>query len=55
MESKKSFYILCGLVVTLVGIGGGIATAADGHVAGVALILVSIPLAGLCLSSALMK
>ena len=52
MESSKSFYILCGLVVSVVGIGGGAAAAADGYVAGVAVILISIPLAGLCFSSA---
>ena len=53
MESSKSFYIFCGLAVTVVGIGGGSAAAADGHVAGVAAILISIPLAGLCFATAL--
>ena len=53
MESRKSFYIFCGLVVTVVGIGGGAAAAADGYVAGVAVVLVSIPLAGLCFASAM--
>ena len=51
----KAFYIFCGIVVTVVGVGGGIAAAADGYVAGVAVILVSIPLAGLCFSSALLE
>ena len=50
----KSFYIFCGIVVTVVGVGGGIAAAVDGYVVGVALVLVSIPLAGLCFSSALL-
>ena len=54
VRSRKSFYILCGLVVSVVGIGGGSAAAADGYVAGVAVILISIPLAGLCFSSALL-
>jgi hypothetical protein len=54
MRSRKSFYIFCGLVVSVVGIGGGSAAAADGYVAGVAVILISIPLAGLCFSSALL-
>ena len=53
VESSKSFYIFCGLVVTVVGIGGGSAAAADGYVAGVAVLLISIPLAGLCFASAL--
>lgn len=53
MRSSKSFYIFCGLVVTVVGIGGGAAAAADGYVAGVAVILISIPLAGLCFASAM--
>ena len=53
VESSKSFYIFCGLVVSVVGIGGGAAAAADGYVAGVAVILVSIPLAGLCFASAM--
>ena len=53
MESSKSFYIFCGSVVSVVGIGGGAAAAADGYVAGVAVILVSIPLAGLCFASAM--
>ena len=53
VESSKSFCIFCGLVVTVVGIGGGSAAAADGYVAGVAVILISIPLAGLCFASAL--
>ena len=55
MESSKSFFVFCGLVVTVVGIGGGAAAVADGYVAGVAVILISIPLAGLCFASALMK
>ena len=53
VESSRSFYIFCGLVVTVVGIGGGGAAAADGYVAGVAVILISIPLAGLCFATAL--
>ena len=52
VESSKSFCIFCALVVTVVGIGGGSA-AADGYVAGVAIVLISIPLAGLCFASAL--
>ena len=55
VRASKLFYIFCGLlVVTVVGIGGGAAAAADGYVAGVAVILISIPLAGLCFSSALL-
>ena len=53
VESSKSFYIFCGLVVTVVGIGGGSAAAAYGYVAGVAVVLISIPLAGLCFALAL--
>ena len=53
MESSKSFYIFCRLVVSVAGIGGGAAAAADGYVAGVAVILVSVPLAGLCFASAM--
>ena len=53
MESSKSFCIFCGLVITVVGIGGGSAAAADGYVAGVVIILISIPLAGLCFASTL--
>ena len=53
MESSRSFYIFCGLVVTVVGIGGGSAAAADGYVAGTAVILISIPLADLCFASAI--
>ena len=53
VESSKAFCIFCGLVVTVVGIGGGSAAAADGDVAGVAVVLISIPLAGLCFASAL--
>lgn len=53
VESSKSLYIFCGLVVTVVGIGGGSAAAADGYVAGVAIVLISIPLAGLCFALAL--
>ena len=53
MDSRKSFYIFCGLVVSVVGVGGGAAAAADGYVAGVAMILASIPLVGLCFASAM--
>ena len=53
VESSKSLWIFCGLVITVVGIGGGSAAAADGYVAGVAVVLISIPLAGLCVASAL--
>ena len=53
MESSKSFYIFCGLVVTVVGIGGGSAAVADGNVAGVVEILINIPLAGLRFASTL--
>ena len=53
MESSKSFCIFCGLVITVVGIGGGSAAAADGYVVGVAVVLISIPLAGLCFALAL--
>ena len=52
-QPEKAAYIFCGLVVAVVGVGGGSAAAADGYVAGVAVILISIPLAGLCLASAL--
>ena len=53
VESSKSFCISCGLVVTVVGISGGSAAAANGYVAGVVVILISIPFAGLCFASAL--
>jgi hypothetical protein len=53
VESSKSFCIFCGFVITVVGIGGGSAAAADGYVVGVAVVLISIPLAGLCFASAL--
>jgi hypothetical protein len=36
------------------GVGGGIAAAADGYVAGVAVILISIPMAVLCFSEVLL-
>ena len=39
VESSKSLCIFCGLVITVVGIGGGSAAAADGYVAGVAVVL----------------
>jgi len=52
-KPEKAAYIFYGLVVAVVGIGGGGAAAADGYVAGVAVVLISIPLAGLCFSSAL--
>ena len=55
MESSRAFFVFCGLVVTIVGIGGGTAAAADGYVAGIAVVLISIPLAGLCFASAMMK
>ena len=51
MESSKSFNIFCGLIVTVVGIGGGSAAAADGYVAGVLVTLINIPLAGLRFAS----
>jgi len=50
----QAFYIFCGLVYLVVGVGGGIAAAADGYVAGVAVILISIPMAGLCFSEVLL-
>ena len=50
-KPEKAFYLFCGLVVAVVGVGGG--SAADGYVAGVAVVLVSIPLAGLCFALAL--
>ena len=53
VESSKSFSIFYGLVVTVSGIGGGSVAAADGYVGDVAVILISIPLAGLCFASAL--
>ena len=52
-KPAKAAYIFYGLVVAVVGVGGGSAAAADGYVAGVAVILISIPLAGLCFASAL--
>ena len=52
-KPAKAAYIFCGLVVSVVGVGGGSAAAADGYMAGVAVILISIPLAGLCFASAL--
>ena len=52
-KPAKAAYIFYGLVVSVVGVGGGSAAAADGYVAGVAVILISIPLAGLCFASAL--
>ena len=52
-KPAKGAYIFYGLVVSVVGVGGGSAAAADGYVAGVAVILISIPLAGLCFASAL--
>ena len=52
-KPEKAFYLFCGLVVAVVGVGGGSAAAADGYVAGVAVVLVSIPLAGLCFALAL--
>ena len=51
----QDFYIFCGLVYLGVGVGGGVAAAADGYVAGVAVILISIPMAGLCFSEALIE
>ena len=53
MESSNSFYTSSELGVTVVGIGEGSSAAADGYVAGVAVILISILLASLCLASAL--
>ena len=50
----QEFHIFCGLVFLVVGVGGGIAAAADVYVAGVAVILISIPMAGLCFSEALL-
>ena len=52
-KPAKAAYIFYGLVVSVVSVGGGSAAAADGYVAGVAVILISIPLAGLCFASAL--
>ena len=52
-KPAKAAYIFYGLVVSVVCVGGGSAAAADGYVAGVAVILISIPLAGLCFASAL--
>ena len=52
-KPEKAAYIFYGLVVAVVGVGGGSAAAADGYMVGVAVILISIPLAGLCLASAL--
>ena len=54
MRSSKSSHIFCGLVAAVVGIGGGATAVADGYVTGFAVILVSIPLAALCFSSALL-
>ena len=51
---RQGFYIFCGLVYLVIGVGGGIAAAADGYVAGVAVILISIPMAGLCFSEVLL-
>ena len=51
---RQAFYIFCGLVYLVIGVGGGIAAAADGYVAGVAVILISIPMAGLCFSEVLL-
>jgi len=53
VDSSKSVYIFCGLVVTVVSIGGGRAAVAGAYVAGIAVILIRIPLAGLCFASAL--
>ena len=50
----QSFYIFYGLVYLVVGLGGGMAAAADGYVAGVLVILISIPVAGLRFSSLLL-
>ena len=47
----EAFCIFCGIVVSLVGVGGRVATAADGYVSEAAVDLVRIPLAGLCFSS----
>ena len=54
----QGFYIFCGLVYLGVGVGGGVAAAADGadgYVAGVAVILISIPMSGLCFSEGLIE
>ena len=50
----QASYIFCGLLFLVVGAGSGIAAAADGYVAGVAVTLINIPIAGLCLSEALL-
>ena len=46
MESGNSFYTSSELGVTVVGIGEGSSAAVDGYVAGVAVVLISILLAG---------
>ena len=51
---RQAFYIFCGLVFLVFGVGGGIAAAADGYVAGVAVILISMPMAELCFSELLL-
>ena len=50
----KAFFTFYGLVFLDVGVGGGIVAAADSYVAGVAVILISIPMARLCFSAVLL-
>jgi len=48
----KVFSVFWGIVVLVGGVGGGIAAVADGNLAGIVVVLVSIPMAGLCFSAA---